>query len=213
MLELALKDRLKQTGEDRFELEGKEPTGDDVIDDAINIMKDVGPTPMDEWMKSLIGTIITRKGIPRLEERIYERLVAKKVLKKEKTLLGGEKFPFYDNPEIDRLIQQVKNSLSTPPNRIEELHPRDFCLVGLFHALDKPFANRPGNALDINRIYPDKDERRKMRENVELLLNENALEGSFTGETSAVSESVRHSILRRMIRLTFLGMFNVVNML
>jgi len=30
----------------------------------------------------------------------------------------------------------------------------------IFHALDEPFVTKPGNAIDINRFFPDKDERR-----------------------------------------------------
>jgi len=209
MLELALRDRLLQTGEDLFKLQGDQLTGDDIIDDTINIMKTAGAASVDEWLKSLIGTLVTRKGIPDLENRVYRRLVAKKVLQEEKTMLGGAKFPFYDNPEIDRLTQKLRNILSTTPIHIDELSTRDFCIVGLFNALDKPFVHRPGNALDINRIYPDKDERKKMRENVEALLQESNKDGN-AGEALGVGESVQRSLARRIMRVTFLGAFNIL---
>ncbi len=35
------------------------------------IMKDSPALPVDEWLKSLLGTLITRKGIPHLEDRVY----------------------------------------------------------------------------------------------------------------------------------------------
>ncbi len=57
---------------------------------------------------------------------------------------------------MDSVAEKIrKMGAITDPTKSTELSDRDFSLLALFHALDKPFQSRVGNCLDINRIFPD----------------------------------------------------------
>jgi len=221
MMELMLRQLLEvvvEGKETRFRLKSDTTgnTGDDILDQAIHIILAENPelTPsgrsIDDWIKSLNGTLITRKGIPDLEKRVFHRLVAKKVLKQEEEKLLGlisEKYPFGDLVEIDRIQQHWKDVLGTSPANISSLSERDFCLMGLFYALDKPFVHRPGNAIDINRIYPESDTRKAMRVNVEAVIN------SESNDQLSIGTAVHQSLVRRIIRVTVMGLFGIFTQL
>jgi len=208
MLELCLKDRLICTTTSSgavFSLRGTEPTGDDLLDDVIQVMKDKNDQTIDEWFKNVNGTLIFTTGIKDLVPRVYKRLCDKKVLTEKKGMLGAS-YPFDDLAQIGILTQHLREILHTDPLKVDDLNPRDLCLIGVFHALDKPFASKPGNALDINRIFPDKEEKDKVRKNLEVIFQFAKTEES---DVAAVSKAATQAVLKRMLRIALLGAFNV----
>jgi len=164
-----------------------------------------------DWIKYLCGTLIFHKGIENMENRVYLRLCEKGILKHDtKKIIGlieSEKFPFENVEYIERLTIHLHESIESIKVDLSRLTPRDFCFVGLFYALDKPFVNRPGNALDINRLFPDKDQRQKIRETLEVLFNSKVDDESGF---KSVSAQVTETILNRMVRVAVLGIFNVL---
>eukprot|EP01112_Ceratiomyxa_fruticulosa_P011137 TRINITY_DN29_c0_g2_i2.p1 TRINITY_DN29_c0_g2~~TRINITY_DN29_c0_g2_i2.p1 ORF type:complete len:266 (-),score=47.42 TRINITY_DN29_c0_g2_i2:247-1044(-) len=189
------------------------PTTDDLLNDAIKIIAPLGkPLEFSEWIRYLCGTLIFHKGIENMEKRVYIRLCEKGILKQDlKKIIGlieSEKFPFENTEYIQQftvhLHQSIEN-LKVDPSRIS---PKELCLAGLFHALDKPFVHRPGNALDINRLYPDKEERHRARETLEAVFNTKE-EGDDVG-LKGVSTQVTETILNRMLKVAVLGMFNIL---
>jgi len=218
MMELGLRQLLEvvQEGKEtlfRLKSEAAASTGDDILDQAVHIILSENPEnspsgkPIDDWIKSLNGTLITRKGIPDLEKRVFHRLVAKGLLgQEEEKLLGliSEKYPFKDIAEIERIKLHWKSILSTKPEDVGSLSERDFCLLGIFYALDKPFVYRPGNAIDINRIYPDSDERKAMRENVETIVS------SESNDQLSLGTAVHQSLVHRIIKVSVLGLFGIL---
>jgi hypothetical protein len=209
MLELFLKgfiSRVENEQKEYFVICKEGTTGDDILDEAIAIMKDIKNATFEDWIKNLNGTLIFKVGIKGLQERIFDRLVAKGLVKKEKGMVYGFRYPFSNEAEINQLTQTLKNAILSDGN----LSPRTLCLIGLFQALDKPFIYKLGNALDINRIFPDKTERDKARANLEKLL-EAAVETEGADNAAAtMSDSMRKTIVRRMIRVAILGMFNIL---
>jgi hypothetical protein len=70
------------------------PTGDDILDEAITIMKDQKDATVEDWIKNLNGTLIFKAGIKNLQERVYQRLVAKKVVRVEEKKVQNVVNPF-----------------------------------------------------------------------------------------------------------------------
>jgi len=131
------------------------------------------------------------------------------LLKKEKGAVFGYRYPFDNEGEINQMTQALKNAVLSDGN----LPSRTLCLIGLFQALDKPFVSKLGNALDINRIFPDKTERDKARANLEKLFEAATETDGNENAAAAMSDSMRKVIVTRMIRVAILGIFNVFFML
>jgi len=207
-MELALLDRLEVTKNGKkvlFALKGDNLTEDAIINSAIEIMKnEKEPHEIDSWFKILIGSLIFHDGIKDLKPKVLNLLVEKKVLSTH-----GKSYPFADTEEIKRVAEKLKSLANIPPSSVDTMNERDYCLLGLFYALDKPFEHKVGNALDINRIYPDKDERSKMRKNLAEIFKDNKSEDLTLNDTKAISTEVEKSIIRRMLRVMMLGMFHV----
>jgi hypothetical protein len=70
----------------------------------------------------------------------------------------GNKHTFKDVVTIERVADKIRTmGHITDPTKSKELSDRDYALLGMFYALDKPFQNRVSNCLDINRIFPDSE--------------------------------------------------------
>jgi len=202
MLEMCLRGRLEcSTDGQLFSLKGDSKIGDDIMDDAIEKIKDK-QLSLGGWLKNINGTVIFTEGVKDLLPRVYGRLVEKKVLREVKGMRGTT-YPFEDTQEIERLTQKLREALRTKD--ISTLDERSLCLIGIFHALDKPYIHTPDNALDINRILPDKNERSKIRENLVTLL-----ENANKSEIANLSTAVSHSIVTRTVRAALLGWMSVL---
>jgi len=213
MLELFLRgfiSRVPNENKEYFVISKEGTTGDEVLDEAIAIMKDIKNATFEDWIKNLNGTLIFKTGIKGLQDKIFNRLVAKSLVKKEKGAVYGYRYPFDNEAEINQITNALKNAVLSDGN----LPPRTLCLIGLFQALDKPFVSKLGNALDINRIFPDKAEREKARANLEKLFEAAAAEPAGTdNDAAAMSDAMRKTIVTRMIRVAILGIFNIFFML
>jgi len=226
LMELVLRNRVihihggDDDEKDIFRVICEDSTTDDILDEAIEIMKnEKNNADVEGWIKCLNGTLIFRSGIKNLQEKIADRLVEKGILKEEEEemLLGlviVKKYPFADLESIQILTSQLRVAASNThyphgvnkddddlSERNNELSERTTCLLGLFYALDKPFRLKTDNVIDINRLIPDKDEREVIRNNLEKLL-----EGT---EEQIVAAAVRNAIVKRIIRVALLGMFNI----
>jgi len=210
ILELVLLERVKLTSDNNktlFVLSGEGLTGDDLLDDAILIMakEDSKDCSIDYWVKCLNGTLITHKGIPKMQERVMERLMKKDILSYKHQKVLADKYPFsIDNPDIQKYVSKVRgNCLGDPQEIGAKADIRSYCLLGLIQACDKPFIHTIGNAIDLDRIFPRKTERELMRKNLEILLSEE----SESTEATVVSKKISSNIVRRMIRICTLGIF------
>jgi len=209
LLELFLKghiSRVMQEERECFIISNEEATGDDLLDEAKRIMKDIKNATFEDWIRNLNGTLITIPGIQGILERVFTRLYLKKIVKKEKGLMSM-KYPFDNEEEINQWTQVLKDAIFAASP--DALPVRTLCLIGLFQALDKPFVSKVGNALDINRIFPDKVERDKARANLEKLLESSESTSTIDNTAVAMTDAVRKNILRRMIRVAIFGMFNI----
>lgn len=112
-------------------------------------MKDKKDPTINDWLKYLCGTLLFTKGISNFRERIYDRLCEKGILREVQKILG-KKHTFKNLVEIDKVANKIRNIASITDNtKSNEISDRDFSLLCLFHALDKPFANKISNCLDI----------------------------------------------------------------
>jgi len=206
MMELALRDRIdlfRSNNTVEFKLRGSEPTDDDILNSAIEIMKNEKQVDMDSWIKKLNGTLIFNEGIKDLKQRVMNKIIQKGTLSIE--VFVKTSYPWKNEQEINEVAENIKRLINLSTDKIDTLSERDLCLIGLFYALDKPFEYRVGNALDINRIYPDKEERSKMRKNLDALIQSQKL-----NESGEVANEVKKSVIRRMIRIMIFGMFTIL---
>ena len=67
-----------------FAIKKDEKTGDDILDEAIEIMKDNKEPTINEWVKCTNGTLLFEKGIKDMKIRIWRRLAEKNVLREVK---------------------------------------------------------------------------------------------------------------------------------
>jgi len=210
LLELTLRGLVQQEGKDKYKLLSDQKTGDSVVDDAIDItMKETKgeAVSIEEWLKNINGTLIFRHGIPMLRERIYDRLVQKKVLVKveSKTLgIASVKYPFAATDGVKNFDAALRKAALEIDEKMDE---RTLCVLGLFEALDKPFRSKVGNALDINRIFADKAEREKARANLDKLFSEDV---GTEANAKSIANAVAASVVRRMISIAVLGMFHIL---
>jgi len=214
LMELTLSGYIQQEGTDKFKLIKQDKTGDDILDDAIEIMKETKEaTNINDWLKSLNGTLIFRSGIKNLRDRVMVRLVDKKILDRDesKTLgISSVKYPFSKTDGVEQFDAALrKSAFDLQENKT--VADRPLCVLGIFEAMDRPFRSKLGNALDINRIFPDKTEREKIRNVLDQLFAQGAESVSTEqATTKSVANAVTTSLIRRMISIAVLGMFHVL---
>ncbi len=64
---------------------GEESTGDDILNEALDIMKEKKDgASMEDWLKCLNGTFVFHKGIKDFRERLYDRLCTRGYLRQVK---------------------------------------------------------------------------------------------------------------------------------
>jgi len=207
VMELSLRGRIemKKTpgGNEAFYPCGTGIIGDDILDEALEIMKDKKDPSMSDWLKNLNGTLVFTKGVTRFRERLYERLCAKGILRQVKKVIGS-KHTFKDVASVDVVADKIrKMGHITDPTKAAELSDRDFSLLALFHSLDKPFANKISNCVDINRIFPDTVERVEVRKNIEALI---------THETNKADDDVNVLVSKNISRRIFIHQIKVMTM-
>jgi len=208
LLELIMRSRVthvKKGNTNTFPVTNEETTGDDILDESIAIMKKQKDPDITDWTKCINGTLIFKDGIKGLQERIWRRLESKGILKEETSsiVLGlghSTKFAFSNEVEIQRLTDELRNDALLDPVQQQALDERQLCRLGLFLAMDKPFRHTVGNALDINRIFPDKTVRETAREHLDKLM-----EGGTEEDPKTVSKELSKEIITRMLRIFLLG--------
>jgi len=205
ILELILRKNVTQMNKDNFVVTDTTTTGDEVLDEAIQLMKNVPDASMGDWIKHINGKIFS-SGIKNLNGKVFQQLCDKKILSKENVIIG-HKYPFVNEPEINAITQELKDAIMTP--KMEDLSPKLMCLLGLFHALDKPFHYLMTNALDIKRIYTDKTELSNARKNLERLLDSknetNAEELATDGQNiiNKATELARKQLIKNLLLNVF----------
>jgi len=206
--ELSLRGRIetrKATNgkDDAFYPAGSGTTGDDILDEALEIMKDKKDPSMSDWLKNLNGSLVFTKGIGKFRERLYERLCNKGILREVKKVIGS-KHTFKNVTAVENVAEKIrKMGHITDPSKSSDMSDRDFSLLALFYSLDKPFINKLSNCLDINRIFPDTVERTQVRKNMEALINH---------ETTSDAESVNLKVSKSIARKIFIHQIKVMTM-
>jgi len=212
IMELSLRGRLAINEKGELSVVSSEKTGDDLLDEAIEIMKDKKNSTMDEWLKSLNGTFVFHKGIKEFRERLYDRLCTRGILRRVQKVVGT-KHTFKDVTKVDAVAEKIRTMAKiTDPAKSTELSDHDYSLLALFYALDKPFQNKVSNCLDINRIFPDTEERNQARNNVEALINHEASSASEQdiNINVQVSKKITRKILVWSIKVMTMGIFSVL---
>jgi len=174
-------------------------------------MKDKKNASMDEWLKSLTGTLVFTKGIKEFRERLYDRLCTRGILRQVKKVVGT-KHTFKDVTKVDAVAEKIRKMANLEPSSSSTLSDRDYSLLALFYALDKPFIGKVSNCLDINRIFPDTDERTSIRKNVEALINNEAAQNSDKdlAINVQVSKKITRKILVHQIKVMTMGIFSML---
>jgi len=118
----------------------------------------------------------------------------------------GHKYPFVNEPEINAITQELKDAIMALT--IDDLSPKMMSLLGLFHALDKPFHYLMTNAIDIKRIYADKTELANARKNLEKLLdskNDTNTELVVDGQSiiNKATELARKQMMKQLVLSVF----------
>jgi len=211
ILELILRKNVTQASKDSFVVTDATPTGDVVLDEALILMKDNTDATMKDWIRHINGTAWTT-GIKHLSGKIFQQLCDKKILNKENALIG-HKYPFANEPEIDAITQELKDAIMALT--IDDLSPKMMGLLGLFHALDKPFHYLMTNAIDIKRIYPDKTELANARKNLEKLLdskNDTNAELVVDGQSiiNKANEIARKQMVKQLVIHVFCPILGVL---
>jgi len=194
---------------------GTGSTGDDIMDEALEIMKDKKNPTMSDWLKNLNGTLVFTKGIKSFRERLYQRLCDKGILREVKKVIGT-KHTFKDVNRVEKVADKIRNLGNiSDPTKSSELSDRDYAFLALFYALDKPFQNRLSNCLDINRIFPDTTERATVRKNIEALVNNESSQASEEDIviTTQVSKQIGRKILIWQIKVMTMGIFSLLTSL
>jgi len=216
VMELTLRGRIQilkkeNTNTEVFVVVGSGSTGDDILDEAIDIMRDKKDATLGDWLKLINGTLVFHKGIKDHRERLYQRLCSKGILREVKKVVGKSKHTFKDVTAVEKVADKIRKwGQITDPAKGPELSDRDFALMALFYSLDKPFANKVGNCLDINRIFPDINERTEARKNLEALVNNETSKADSSDITGQVAKQVSRKIFVYQIKVMTMGIFSML---
>jgi len=209
ILELSLASRLDMNEAGELSVVGEGTTNDELLDEALDIMKEKKNAKVDEWMKLINGTLVFHKGIKDFRERLYERLCKKGILREVKKVMGT-KHTFKDVQTIDNVAEKIRHwGKITETAKVLEFSDHDYALLALFYALDKPFQGKMSNCLDINRIFPDTEERIVARKNIESLVNyEDPTKEAKLG--IEISKKLRRKIFVWTIKVATMGVFSML---
>jgi len=213
IMELALRSKIT-IGEKGTEIivSDSNLTGDDILDEAMEMMKDKKDASMGDWLKFLNGTLVFHKGIKDFRERLYQRLCNKGILREVKKVMGT-KHTFKDVVRVEKVADKIRSlGQISDPTKSTELSDRDYALLALFYSVDKPFQKKISNCLDINRIFPDSDERATVRKNIENLINhenDKVTDGDIA-LTNKVSKQIGRKILIWQIKVMTMGIFSML---
>lgn len=169
LLELSMQKKINLV-EKKVMLVDKRPTGDEILDEAIVLIRESSkPRTMKYWIEKFHGKI---KG---LKDRLLQRLVDKGIIRKEEQkilwVFPNHKYPTLDPaPELEvrETINDVVLNYKTPDE--EKL-----ALVALIQACDL-----------INEVF-EKDQRKKAKKRIKEILKDESL-------TSSVSKAVRDAV-------------------
>jgi len=209
IMELSIRGRLEIDEKGSLVVAGSGSTNDDILDEALMIMKDKKEASMEEWLKSLNGTFVFHKGIKDFRDRLYERLCNKGILRAVKKVMKM-KHTFKDVVAVEKVADKIRAlGQITDASKSIELSDHDYALLALFYALDKPFQSKVSNCLDINRIFPDNEERVVVRKNIEALIN-NETAANEKDVSMQVSKKLTRKILVWQIKVMTMGIFSLL---
>jgi hypothetical protein len=84
-------------------------------------------------------------------------------------------YPFQTEKVQERITEELHEILIMDPLLIESKYLRTYCQLAIFHALDKRFQYKITNAVDINRLLPDHEERSLVRKNLRFLFEKSTI--------------------------------------